>query len=248
MLNLARAVLDDLEVAGGDILTDTASFTFPFLNAAFRKVQIALAAVGVETMAAEAWLIGVPAVPTVDPEARVIVDDTGTRIVYPNGVGNVFQGTPQLPTNLIVPLKLWERQNGTNNFTGPPMVQSNDGLLNMNQQTWLVDWQWMSDGLYFRGALQVQDVKMRFEKELAQLSAPTDPVPIRGVLSAAAFELAATFVESRGGALDASPSWQKRIDDEFHLLKAVAARRRQRKQVRRQPYSGRSGNTQFPLA
>lgn len=245
VLNRIRVILNDSEVAGGDVLTDTAPFTFDILNGGFERVQIELAMVGVETYTAESWLLALPAVTTVDPEARLIVDDTGTNLIYPNGIGNVFSLTPQLPTDLILPLKLFERQSGTANFTGPAMKQPNSGLLNMQQQTFLVDWEWKADGLRFRGALQVRDVKILYEKRLAQLVSPTDPVPIRGVTNAAAYEAAKIFCESRGGAI--SPAFAKNADDEIYALKAISARRRQRKQVRRQPYSGRGGRNQYPI-
>ncbi len=239
VLNRVRVILNDSEVVGGDVFTDTAPFTFTCLNSAFERVQIELASVGVETYTEYAWLIGLPAITTIDPEARLIVDDTGCNITYPTGVGNVFSLTPQLPVDLVLPLKLWERQNGTNNFTGPSMKQPNDGLLNMNQQTFLVDWEWKTDGLRFRGALQVQDVKLMYEKQLPQLSATTDPVPIRGVTNAAAYFAALLFVQSRGGLI--APQYKMSATEEIDLLKMVSARRRQRKQVRRQPYSGRGG-------
>lgn len=246
VLNRIRMILNDSEVQGGDVLTDTAPFTFDVLNGAFERVQIELAMVGVETYTGEEWLIGLPSMPLVDPEARLIVDDSGTHIVYPNGVGNVNYLTPQLPTDLILPLKLWERQTATSNFTGPPMKQPNDGLLNMCQQTFLVDWEWKADGLRFRGALQVQDVKLKYEKQLLLLAAVTDPMPIRGVVNAASYHGARIFCESRGGAV--SPAFAKDAEDEVFLLKAVSARRRQRKQVRRQPYSGRGGcSSQNPI-
>jgi hypothetical protein len=244
VLNRLRAILNDSEVAGGDVLTDTAPFSFQFLNSAYERVQLELAKVGVETYTAEAWILSLPAMPTIDPEARLLINDTGYQILYPNGVGNSFGLTPQLPTDLILPLRLWERQHGTVNFTGPPMRQPNGGLLNMAQQTYLVDWEWKSDSLRFRGATQVQDVKLLYEKNLPLLVAPTDPVPIRGVVNAAAYFAAKAFVASRGGAI--LPQFEKEAMAEIFLLQQVSARRRQRKQTRRQPYSGRGGRQSYP--
>jgi hypothetical protein len=238
-------ILNDSEVAGGDVLTDTAPETFNVLNSAYERVQIELAVYGVETYAHETWLIAIAAVPFSDPEARVIIDDTGTNFISPNGVGSVFSLTPQLPVDLVVPLKLWERQSGTTNYTGPPMKQKNDGLLPMMQQTQFVDWQWMSDGIYLRGALQVQDLKVRYEKQLPLLVAVTDQVPIRGVVNAAAYWGAKVFCESRGGAV--APQFAKNAEDEIFKLCQVSVRRRQRKQVRRQPFSGRGGRGQRPI-
>ena len=239
-----RTIVNDSEIPGGDVITDTNFISFQLLNGAFERVQLELARVGVETMTSEAWLIGLPFMPFVDPEGRMIVDDTGTNIIYPNGIGNVFALTPQLPVDMILPLKLWERQNGTTNFL-IPLQQPNTGLFDMDQQTTLVDWEWQTDGLRFRGSLQSEDVKIKYEKHLPLLVAPTDPVPIRGVVNAAAYQAARIFIASRGGAI--LPEFKVQADYEIMLLQQISARRRQRKQVRRQPYSGRGTRRQSPI-
>lgn len=240
VLNRIRMILDDSEVQGGDVLTDTAPFTFDLLNGAFERVQIELAVRGVETLMKYFWLIGLPAVTQLDPEARLIVDDTGCNIVYPNGIGNVFSLMPQLPTNLVLPVKLWERPTNTNDFSAT-MAQRNEGLANMQQQEWLCDWEWRNDGLYFRGALQSQDVKILAEAALQQLQATTDPVPIRGVTNAAAYFAAKIFTESRGGAI--APTHKATAQEEIDLLCMKSARRKQHKQVRRRPWSGQGGRS-----
>jgi hypothetical protein len=232
-----RTILNDSEVVGGDIITDTAPFSFDLVNAGFERVQTELASVGFEVLTAYTWLIGLPTVPTIDPEARLVVDDTGTNIIYPNGVGNVFANTPQLPTNLVLPLRLWERQSGTTQALGKPMKQPNGGLNSYSQQTYLKEWEWKSDGLYFRGATQIQDVKILHEKTLPKLAAPTDPVPIRGVVNAAAYEAAKIFADSRGAAI--APEAKLAAGVEIFSIQQGLARRNQHKQVRRRPFSGR---------
>lgn len=239
VLNRVRTILNDSEVAGGDIITDTAPFSFDLINSGFERVQAELAAYGDETFNIEAWLVGLPIMPIVDPAGRMIIDDTGTNIIYPgNSPNNSFSQTPQLPTDLIVPLKLWERQTATTNFPDK-MKQPNGGLINMEQQLFLVDWEWKTDGLRFRGALQSQDIRILYRKHLPKLAAPTDPVPIRGVLNAAAFHSAKIFADSRGGSI--TPSAKMTADEEMMLMKIELVRRRSRKQVRRRPYSGRGG-------
>jgi hypothetical protein len=244
VLNRIRVLLNDSEVAGGDILTDTAPFTFQVLNGAFERVQSELSSYGVETMTAEAWLIGLPIMATVDPEARMVIDDTGTNILYPSGIGNVFSLTPQLPVDLVLPLKLWERQTKTTSYP-VPMQQPNTGLFTMSQQSFLVDWEWKADGLRTRGALQSQDIKMLYEKHLPILAAPTDPVPIRGVVNAAAYHGARIVAQSRGGVI--APVFAQEAATEIFTIAQSSARRRQRKQVRRQPYSGRNRQRQGPV-
>jgi hypothetical protein len=238
LLVRVRTILNDSEVIGGDIITDQAPFSFDLLNAAFERVQLELAKVGVEVATAEAWLIGLPIMPTIDSEGRMIVDDTGCNIFYPNGVGNVFSLTPLLPADLILPLRLWERPTNTANYA-EPMRQPNAGLSNMQQSQYLCDWEWKADGLRFRGATQSLDVKILYEKHLPRLAAPSDPAPIRGVVNAAAYFAATIFAESRGGAIAVQA--KATAMEEIFLLQQISARRRQRKQVRRGPYSGRGG-------
>lgn len=245
VLNRVRNILNDSEVQGGDVFTDASVFAFDFLNNGYERVQKQLARHGVETFKAEWWLIGIPQVPIQDPEGRLIVDDTGTTIKYPNSpINNSFSLTPQLPTDLILPYELYERQNGTTIATGPAMRERNGGLSRQNQGAFLGDWQWMSDGLYFRGAMQVQDVKIIGEKALPAIAAPTDPVPIRGVTNSAAYYTALAFTESRGGTIAAS--WKDRAEEEIFAMVNLSSRRRQHKQVRRRPFSGRGGRRGFP--
>lgn len=240
-----RFILNDMEVPGGDILTDTNPQSFQALNSGFERVQIELALVGVEVSIAEWWFIGLPTMPSIDPEARMVIDDTGTNILYPNGVGNLFSLTPQLPVDLVLPLRCYERQTATSNPVGPPMLQPNGGLRSTSQQNFLGEWVWKQDKIQTRGALQSQDVKLEYERRLAQLASPTDPVPIRGVVNAAAYWGAQAFAESRGG-LNA-PQFLRRANEEVIKLQQVSARRRQRKQVRRRPFSGKGSNQQRPL-
>jgi len=243
VLNLLRVICDDSEIAAGDVITDTAPFTFTLLNGAYRRVQSELAAVGIETLTDYATMIGFPIMPVADPEGRMLINDEGTQIIYPSGVGNAFYLTPQLPTNLVRPLKLWERQTGTTNFTQPMILAPNE-IFGMSQQSFFVDYEWTGDSIVTRGALQSQDIKMKYEKTLPALAAPTDPVPIRGVPNCAAYYAAMIFVASRGGAI--LQEFKATALDEIELYKARNSRMRQRKQTRRRPYSGRS-RSQSPI-
>ena len=245
MLNRVRVIINDSEIAGGDVLTDSAPFSFEILNGGFERVQSELVAIGDETFNVQTWLIGLPVMPTVDPEARLVIDDTGTHIIYPNGTGNANQNSPALPDDMVVPLRLWERQNGTANFA-PPMKQPNGGLVALDQQLFLVDWEWKTDGLRFRGAMQSQDVRLEYRKQLPKLVAPTDPVPIRGVLNAAAYHASVIFTESRGGMV--APQFKLAAQEEMVLAQKDIVRRRQRKQVRRRPYAGRGGRSRAYLS
>lgn len=238
VLNRIRVILNDSEVAGGDVLTDAAPFTFSILNSAYERVQLELAKVGVETMTTEVWMIALPIMPTADPEARMVIDDSGCNIFYPSTIGTVFSNVPQLPPDLLLPLTLWERPTGSS-ITAQRLNQPNGRLSRAPQQSYLLDWEWEADGLRFRGATQSQDLKVKYEKNLPLLVATTDPVPIRGVTNAAAYFGATLFAQSRGGMVAAE--FKVEAMEEVILLQKVSARRRQRKQIRRRPYSGHDG-------
>lgn len=245
VLNRLRVIVNDSEVPGGDVLTDTAPFTFELLNGGFDRVQSDLVSYGDETFNVQAWLLALPTMPTIDPEARMIINDMGTQIIYPSGLGNSFQNSPYLPDDLIVPIRLWERQTRTATFVGSPLKQPNGGLLELEQQLYLIDWEWKTDGLRFRGALQSQDLRIEYRKRLAKLVASTDPVPIRGVVNAAAYRAAQIFIESRGGAI--APEFKTTAEEEMFRMQQDIVRRRQHKQVRRRPYSGRGGHSRSPF-
>ena len=225
------------------MLVDTAPFSIPFVEIGYESIQRQLARVGVEVSVSYAWLLALPTMPINDPEGRLIIDDSGTHIVYPNGANGSNLALPQLPVDLVVPLKLWERQTNTVNNPGL-MVHPPGGLRTMSQQTFLVDWEWVGDKLEFRGALQSQDVKIKYEKQLAPIVSVNDPVPIRGVLNAAAYETAAAFANSRGSALAAG--MDKVGQSEIFALQQLSVRQRQRGHHRRQPY-GRNNGRNYPI-
>lgn len=241
ILRKARAILNDAEVPGGDAFTDSCARALPLVSLAYSHIQGKLSTVGVEVLSDYFWLVGIPTVATVDPEARIIVTDSACNLIYPNGVGDAAFVAPILPPDMIVPLKLWERQNGTAN-PAVPMKQPNDGLLNLPQALYLVDWEWgayqSNDCIMFRGALQIQDVKIKYAKQFWSLAAVTDPVPIRGVDNAAAYEVAMMVAGTDAPAVEAI--FGKKAEEEIFLLQSIAVRKTQRQRVRRIPYSGRS--------
>lgn len=241
--NRIRTIMNDSEIEGGDVLTDTSVFLFDAINSGFERVQAEIAAFGGETFTAEAWLLGLPSMPSVDPEGRLVIDDTGANIIYPNGVGNVYSSFPQLPPDLVIPLDCWERASGTTNFLGNPMGKPINGLLPLAQQNYLVDWEWKMDGIRTRGALQSIDLKILYERNLPKLVAVTDPVPIRGVTNAAAYHGVVLIAGMRAGQI--LLEFKNEAAREILLKARSSSRRRQRQQVRRKPYSGRSRRSSF---
>src|ERR1700756_3837539 len=108
---LVRSLLND---AAGNLFTDTA--LLPYVNSAYRKLQRALANIESGAFLTDNVLLVVPAVAQADASAQVSITDATAP---PN----------QLPTDLLVPVKLWERANGsTDDFVEMADLSQHGGL------------------------------------------------------------------------------------------------------------------------
>jgi hypothetical protein len=236
ILALTRSIINDARIPGGDVLTDNALFTFPFVNAAYGDVQFELENAGAEGFNQEAWLLGVPPVPTSDPGARVSISDSGTEILYPDGSGSVV-ATPKLPDDLIEPIKLKERASGSTNEP-TQMGQPKDGLPFRSQGSNLGVWEWRTDEIVLVGATTSIDLWLRYHRRLAPLVATTDPVPIRSVDTIVAFYIAAYYAGARGSPMAAQLEQQG--DHNLDLYVRRITHRKQHTSHRRRPFSMRS--------
>lgn len=217
---LVRAILNDQQGA-----TFTDAFLMPFVAAAYRKVQQKLANSGQTTFITDEALLVVAALPSADPSVQASITDATAA---PN----------QLPVDLISPSALWERPSGSSdNFV--PMVDCTEhgGLPSQPQGQSLVYWEWRSDGLYFIGALQATQIRLRYMKAMVDPTDANSQILIRAAINAVSFVAAALAAESRGGPqakdLDALAT-----DALFDLANA-SARRSQHTGRRRRPFSSR---------
>lgn len=209
----------------GNVYTDAA--LLPFLNSAYRVVQRGLAMAGQTTFKVDQAFFVVPAVASVDPAVQVVVNEATAP---PNN----------LPSDLLEPLELLERQNGTN-FEFVPMIDTTNsgGLPSMAQSQSLRVWEWREDGIYFIGATVDVQVRMRYSKSLPALTDGASVIEIRNSQEAIGFMAAAMAALSRGspqaGALDSA------ADDSMSKLIAASTRSQQRVVRRRRPFSSRRG-------
>jgi hypothetical protein len=226
-LNLARSLVNDAYIAGGYILTDAAIATFPQLNQAYVWLQDELINNGIETFVREAVLTPLGADTSTDPNTLVSLTDNG----YFDGVTQ--NAAPQLPVDLLVPLRLWERQTGTTqNFV--EMRPSNDGIPNSTPQGRFRLWEWRTDGIYMRGCNQTNDLKIRYDARLPELKVGTDPILIRGSYHILANLLAAQYANSRGSALAAN--FSAAADSMIVQMCIRSSRKNQRGMHRKRPY------------
>jgi hypothetical protein len=218
---LIRSLLND---AAGNLFTD--GLLMPYVNSAYRKVQRALAAAGQETFLVDDILLTVPAIAQIDASQQVVVNDATAP---PN----------QLPTDLLAPLEVWERAAGSqNDFVQMTDLTGRGGLPSLQQGAALRFWEWREDGLWFLGATQDTQIRVRYQKSFPDFSDGTSIVLIRNAQEAIAYTGAAMAALARGSPL--ADKWSEAGADALEDLITTTVRRDQRAARRRQPFSART--------
>jgi hypothetical protein len=220
--SLVRSLLND---AAGNLFTD--AVLLPYVNSGYRKVQRALANIGSGTFLSDNALLVVSAVTHVDASAQVAITDATAP---PN----------QLPPDLLVPEKLWERPNlSSDDFCEMTDLTGHNGLPSEPQTQTLRFWEWRADGLYFLGATQDIQIRLRYQKSYPDLSDATSPVLIRQAQEAIAYMAAAMAGAARGA--PQAERWDAAGADALEDLVARATQREQQTARRRRPFSSRGG-------
>jgi hypothetical protein len=221
---LVRSLLND---AAGNLFTD--ALLLPYVNSGYRKVQRALANVQSGTFLTDNVLLVAPAVTQVDASAQVSITDATAP---PN----------QLPPDLLVPAKLWERANGSSDdFMEMTDLTGHDGLPSEPQSQTLCFWEWRADGLYFLGATRDTQIRLRYQKSYPDLTDASSPVLVRQAQEAIAYCAAAMAGAARGAPL--ADRWDAAAADALEDLIARAVQREQQTVRRRRPFSSRAGFT-----
>jgi hypothetical protein len=224
--SLVRSLLND---AQGNLFTD--AVLLPYVNSAYRKLQRALGNTGGGGFLTENVTLIVPAVTTPDPSLQVSITDSTPP---PN----------QLPTDLLLPSKIWERRNGsTDDFLEMVDLSQHGGLPSRVQDVTLSVWEWRADGIYFLGATQDTQIRLRYVKAYPDLTDATSPVLVRNAQEAIAYAGAALAAWARGSPL--AEKWDDAASDAIEDLIIEAVRREQQSSRRRRPFSARSGYTPF---
>lgn len=192
----------------------------PFMNIAYRKIQRSMANVGSMVFTEDDVYSTIPAIAAVDPAAVV---------------------TYQPPGDLLNPLKLWERQSGNTSDDFVEMVDMTErgGLPSQTQGPALGIWEWRVDAIYFIGALNDRQIRLRYQKQLPDLVDNTSPVLIRSCRNALTYFTAAIALGSRGSPL--AKQWDDLGTDALNAILSRDIRSRQRTPVRRRPFSARQG-------
>ena len=224
--SLVRSLLND---AQGNLFTDTV--LLPYANSAYRKLQRAIGNAGGGGFIQDDVLLVVPAVAQTDTSLQISISDASAP---PN----------QLPTDLLLPVKIWERPNlSSDDFVEMVDLSQHGGLPSRVQDVTLSVWEWRADGIYFVGATQDTQIRLRYVKAYPDFTDATSPVLVRNSQEAIAYATAALAGWARGSPLAAK--WDEAAADAIEDLVSAAVRREQQSQRRRRPYSSRSGYTPF---
>lgn len=222
---LIRSLLNDVP---GNWATDTV--LLPYVNSAYRTVQRKIANAGGDDFKTDNVLIFVPAVPAnqQDQQNEVMISDATAP-------------PSQLPANLLEPLEIWERPNlSKQDFELMLNMTEKGGLQPRLQGATLREWEWRTGNVYFIGATQDTQIRMRYQSFFQDLVGPNDMVLIRGAQEAIAYSAAGLSGLARGSQLAAQIDTL--ASDAIEDLISQNVRANQTTGVRRRPYGARYGS------
>lgn len=255
IMNLVRSLINDTQAGQtntpgeGQIFTDNPAispFTQPFLNSSIRELYRELRNVGQAVLIKDNVIIkNLPVMNS--PTQGVAVPDPAVQTYL--STSGYFDGVQLwsnflLPSDLIYPERVWERQTGSNNaFT--PMSQAKFGLSPQAQAPWLGEWEWRNENINFRGATQPRDIRLRYYCQLPQFFSQTLDfsstfVPIMDCTDAVAYKTAVKYARMLG-----SPGLADLIaeaKEQLFQLKNANTRRAQSVDYHREGYGHSDGD------
>lgn len=251
VLNVARTRLNDaIQSLGGDILTDTQPFTATMVNSAWRKLQYFLANLGHSRLKQTFIAYALPVVASTDPASQTLWSWTQ----FFDGVGYFAPPVVTvLPQDFILPLRLWERQTGSNQIF-VPMQMAPDGLPQGYKIPFNRWFEWREDAIYMPGSTVSMDLRVEYAAYLPdfittnnvlgdpnqQLTPANMPVPIMRCQSALANYIAAEAGKARLD--DAGSAFTAEAETDAKLIMNTEVKLKQRTPVSRRPYA-RRGDT-----
>jgi hypothetical protein len=199
-------------VIQGDVFTDQVLLNFA--NKAYRKVQARLMQAGSRSQTTEVEFLNVP------QGTLSITDSTD----------------PQLPVDFLAPRLLWDRITGTQFYNQNPMTPV-DFVPNVAQGSTNRVYAWYEDGIYFLGALNATDIRMRYSVAFPDVSGGDGFFTIRGCEDCIASKTAQLAAASRGS--QAAGQFEQQFEQDIQELLNVQAHARQYQPSRRRPSNRR---------
>ena len=243
VMNLARALVNDTEAGAtgtpgeGRTLTDDAPFTIPYINSSIQTVSRKLENNNVRTYTVDEFFMYPTAMPNVDPGMQCTISYTG----YFDGTGN--NPVPVLPSDLLVPLDLWERPFGST-LDFMPMTQVSP-LPSVLQGPRFGVWEWRNQQICLLGCTQQMQLRLRYKSKVIPTFVPADLttgfaniiVGITDVGDILALEIAKRYCVARSAALP--PDLKEDLQVAYAQLILRCVRQQQRETFRREGYDSR---------
>lgn len=166
ILNAAKARVGErmpsLIAFNGNLLDYTQANAQQMFNNAWRKFQACLINCGSKKFNEEIVIEGIPPTASYNPK------DQSSISWFQCGDGVGFTPTPVLPSDLITPLSISERQNGScAQFPYPDTPNMDfyvDGLPRVQKYCFNGCWEWRGEVIYYPGATQSVDFLIRYRK------------------------------------------------------------------------------------
>lgn len=226
--NLIRTLVNDDgagatgTVGEGQIIVDDATVSVKLrnaMNSALLWLYQSMGNIGDPTLVADNYIVlnlpvihGVNGIGSPDPSSQVSL-----------GYAGFFDGTQwhsdfKLPANMVEPTRIWQRITSTN-LPFKPVPQAQDGLPPNWQGNYLGEWEWREDGIWFNGAIQNCDVRIRYRKKLSlfygtNIDYSTTYIPLMGCTNAVA-NYAAKIIE--GSLSNPDVETKRETDANMHL-------------------------------
>ena len=168
-----RSRMPSLQAYSGNILDATQAETQQAASNALRRLQDGMVDAGSPRFSKETVIFGIPPVTNSDPASQQSMSWTEFFD------GTNYQTTPVLPSDLILPLWMSERRNGSGlPFPPPNLPNMNplpDGIPKRTKAIFNGCWQWRDDHVVFPGATQSVDFWIYYRSFLP------DPVDVGSV-------------------------------------------------------------------
>lgn len=244
VIDAAKARINDeittLAPVSGKILLNTQAFTQKLVNSAWRKFQEYLGNLGCTEFIQEDLVLALPVTTNLDPASQVYINWFG----YFDGT--TLQPTPVLPQNFMSPLKVLERQNGTQ-APFVPMEMFFDGLPSWNKGPRNRMWEWRRESLYMPGSTFLMDLRLRYITYLGDfVDSGSTPwfgtaVPVMRCQDSLSMFICSEIANTRDD-MDAD-KWRQKAEDTARLFMNRDQRMKQRGNTRRLSRSGRLEST-----
>ena len=255
--NLVRSCVNDDKAGAtntpgeGQIITNSSVTLQNFMNSAIRETYRDIRIMGQPTLIKDNYVL--TSLPAVNSALGVGVMNPAVQVSLQ--FGGFYDGLQMnsdytLPSDLLMPLEMWEREGSTQNeFSG--MRQSEGALVPRNQHEALGDWEWRTDGIWMNGATEERDVRLRYICTFQNLVTSTIDwtatyVPIMDSQEAIADKITVRYSARLGGG-SLQYAMQKAKESIFHLRQQIV-RDRQKIEYRRPIYGSNAGEAGNPAS